>query len=285
MNARLPNTQVAFGTVVGRDHLKCGKVLVGRNNQDAVVVRQSDRALVGVVCDGCGGEEHSEFGARLGANLVSQSVLRNAGIADPIEDVLDRVHGDVLAELRILVRHFGDDPAVVIRNHFLFTIVGVLVRPGTLHLFALGDGTWAVANNLENRTRSVHSLGPFPDNAPPYLGYAIDGSRSPNVDSFRLIRTIHNTGEPHAVLIGSDGAADLADAADRVIPGTRELVGPISDFWQDDRYFRNPQMINRKLRRLNTDTQRVVHGKIHPFHGLLHDDTTLLVVRRNSIGE
>jgi len=31
----------AYGSVIGRDHLYCGKVLVGRNNQDAVNINQA----------------------------------------------------------------------------------------------------------------------------------------------------------------------------------------------------------------------------------------------------
>ena len=38
----------AYGSVIGRDHLYCGKVLVGRNNQDAVHCARSSNAFIAV---------------------------------------------------------------------------------------------------------------------------------------------------------------------------------------------------------------------------------------------
>jgi hypothetical protein len=65
----------------------------------------------------------------------------------------------------------------------------------------------------------------------------------------------------------------LRDLSSRPIPGRSEDVGPLSQFWTDDAYYENRDMVRRRLAVLN----RGRHG------GLLADDTTLVVVRRKGL--
>jgi len=74
----------------------------------------------------------------------------------------------------------------------------------------------------------------------------------------------------------------LIQIADRPLPGKTELVGEVSQCWQNDRHFKNPDMVRRRLSLINKDithldpqTQHLVK---HP--GLLPDDTTLVAIRR-----
>jgi serine/threonine protein phosphatase PrpC len=66
-----PWIDVATGSVVGRDHGRTGK-----NNQDALAYVPLQEGIVAVVCDGCGSQPHSEVGAQLGAQLLTQAVAR-----------------------------------------------------------------------------------------------------------------------------------------------------------------------------------------------------------------
>jgi hypothetical protein len=84
-----------------------------------------------------------------------------------------------------------------------------------------------------------------------------------------------------SILIGTDGVSDLIKAANCNLPGKSELVGEIGQFWEDDRYFKNPDAIRRQLALIN----REVTKPDWPEHqltkevGLLPDDTTLVVMR------
>ncbi|RKH40422.1 hypothetical protein D7X12_20835, partial [Corallococcus sicarius] len=59
---------VAVGSVQGREHAR-----TGRNNQDAVCVREGEHGLVALVADGCGSQPCSELGAQLGVRRLAQA--------------------------------------------------------------------------------------------------------------------------------------------------------------------------------------------------------------------
>ena len=120
--------EVAWGSVIGCDHQR-----VGKNNQDAAWVSQSDRLLVAVVCDGCGSVAHSEVGASLGARWVAQAIVdRLAQMIDPIDPAdlnqpafWSAVTASVLAALDRLVRSLGGDPVATVRDYGLFTSLAI----------------------------------------------------------------------------------------------------------------------------------------------------------------
>ncbi len=276
MNAQF---QLAAGSVIGREH-----VVSGKNNQDAARSLITENATIAVVCDGCGSRPHSEVGAKVVAQLTI------ATIADQISLVSlgdwDALRQQLLTSLRVVVATLGGDLEETVRDYFLCTIVGAVLTPTDTSLFSLGDGVILLNGNQTD-------LGTHANNAPPYLAYGIleeldaqDGNAAmakkwAAISQFRCHHHIP-TAEVESILIGSDGVADLIQVADRPLPGKPELVGEVSQFWQDDRYFKNPDMVRRRLSLINREVtlldQQTQQLTKHP--GLLPDDTTLVVIRR-----
>jgi len=277
----MTNFEVACGSVIGKDHISNGKVLVGRNNQDAYAVRQTDDLIVAIVCDGCGSGKHSEVGAWLGANMIASALTSRAGRSGEFRAVLERVRRDVLAIIRTQANILGGSFSRVINDYFLFTIVGVIIDGFAAHVFSIGDGAYAL-RFVTGSPDEFCSLGPFPDNSPPYLAYdLVETSIDPVLLRFNMERSLA-VGAVDGVVIGSDGLYDLEGAFGALIPGSEERVGLFEQFWDDDNYFTNPEALGRKLRRMNSDVVRVdkTTGRkiIHPR--LLADDTTLVAIRR-----
>lgn len=271
--------QFASGQVIGRDHRQ-----VPKNCQDGYHIAHSNDYTVAIVTDGCGSDrsaeamwdlngqtQHNEVGAKLGAVLAAQAVLRAA-----IERGVDRlnwseVQFNLASQLYQLARSMGGNIRETIESFFLFTIVGVLLSAETATFFALGDGVVVVNGE-------VSSIGPFPGNKPPYIGYsAIPGSAleiEPGDLAFRIVASI-----PleflDSFLIGCDGVDDLIKVAEHRLPGLSDTVGGIEQFWCGDAYFTNPALLSRRLKLIGRDWP-----KANPSPGLLPDDTTLIVGRR-----
>jgi hypothetical protein len=260
--------EIAGGSITGQAHLAAG-----RNNQDAFCWAVNGAGLVAVVCDGCGTAPHSDVGAKLGAQLVVQAAARLlTSDLDPSE-ILEQVRRDVLERLRGLAAEMSVETSTsapggvatfarTVLEYFLFTIVGVVITPRHATTFSLGDGL--VVFNGDCRL-----LGPFPNNEPPYLGYALLSRSSSERSSFEVHRPVP-VDEVRSLLLGTDGAVDLEASADRAVHGREETVGSLSQFWTDDRFFRNADMVRRRL----TIVSR------RPRGSLLPDDTTLVIVRR-----
>ncbi len=260
--------EIAGGSVPGSAH-----VLAGRNNQDAFCWARTESGLVAVVCDGCGSSSHSDVGANVGARLIAQSA---AGLLDARMEpaaLLERVRGDVVARLRLLATAMSIEASsdrgsgtatrysTTVVEHFLFTAVGVIVDARFATTFALGDGL-IVANG------DHHRLGPFPNNEPPYLGYDLLDKKE-HRRPFDVHQPIPR-GDLDSLLIGTDGVLDLDGMAERKLSGREDNVGALSQFWHDDRFYRNPDMVRRRLTVIN----RGLRG------GILSDDTTFVVLRR-----
>lgn len=227
------------GSVPGRAHARCG-----RNNQDAFAWRLLGEQAFAVVCDGCSEGARSEVGAALGARLVIEALSRalrdDPGPAHP-GALLERVEREVLAGLAVLCDTLGGERRRTVADYLLFTVVGVAVGRERALAFAAGDGVAVLDGE-----RIV--LGPFADNAPPYLGYALldDASGAGLVPIAELPAARLGT-----IALGSDGALGL------------ELAP-----FLDGSCFRNPDAVRRRL----TLAARTP--------GLLFDDTTLVVLRR-----
>lgn len=234
---------IAGGTVAGRHH-----VHAGRNNQDAFAWRTGPNGLVAVVCDGCSSGSASEVGARLGAALVCQAVLAGLGPEDPIAS-LERAQASVLSDLSRLAERMSGEPQggpayrSIVAEHFLFTVVGVALQERRAWAFTLGDGLLAVNGAVER-------LGPFPGNAPPYLGYRLLGDAGPGTGSLDL-RPLPAPEALESVVLGTDGAVGLE----------------LTEVRTDPRVLANPDMVRRLL---------WMQGKRTP----LEDDATVVVVRR-----
>ncbi len=266
--------EVAAGSVAGRDH-----TALGRNNQDAYLVEEIPEAVLAVVTDGCGSGRFSEVGARLGARLTIQALRRRLPeleTAGP-EAALEAVRRDVVEDLGRLMSALGGVDEVL-ASHFLFTIVGAAITRELTVVFMLGDGVVGLNGRLEVVT--------CPANAPPYLAYAL--APPPGEEPrFRIAHALP-TSEVTSVLVGTDGVADLLAASDRPIPGQAAAAGPLSQYWEEGRYFGNPALLARRLALLNRSAQRVdwSNRRVFRTQGLLPDDTTLVVIRRRpTVGE
>lgn len=265
---------IAGGSIRGRRHESKGV-----NNQDAFAWRQSENTIIAVVCDGCGSSRNSEVGAKLGARLAVEALRIWLPVLDeaPAETALEQVRIHLLEQFSKLVREMGDDPLKTILNYFLFTIVGVVVTSEKVVTFTHGDGVLAINDDY------AHLI--YPDNAPPYLAYdLVRDQLTPSIHE-HLRFNVHWEGHPEEVqhlLIGTDGVDDFHQAARRCVPGAAKQVGPLDQFWQNDRYFTNPPSIRRYLKQVNRTVLCVEQGCQEPRKeiGLLPDDTTLIVMRR-----
>ena len=249
--------ETAAGSVIGRDH-----VLARRNNQDAFCTWSGDEGVIAVVADGCGSGRSSEVGARLGARLVTEALRRQRQrlAVLPPERLLERVRVDVLESLGRLAASMGGSLDQAVSDYLLFTVIGAVVADPVAFVFTLGDGVVIV-----NDEADVVSCA---DNRPPYLGYGLtngDGSEP----RFEVRRALP-VQDVDSILIGSDGVVDLM------------AVEPLHRFWEDDRLFRNPAALTRRLTLLNRNVQRIdwEARRVEREHGLLPDDTTLVVLRR-----
>ncbi len=260
---------IAAASVMGREHARAG-----RNNQDALCLRVEGESLVAVVADGCGSGAHSEVGAQLGARCVAQAALevlrRGVGVED--EGFLPAVREEVLSFLSSLASRLG---GAMVGEHLLFTIVGAVVMPARTLVFSAGDGVWALNGE-------VHALGPYPNNAPPYLAYGLLTPGAVPLERQALV----STDEVMALMVGTDGVGDLAKLTEARVPESDERVGPLSQYWTNERYFQNPDALRRRLTVLGRESVRAdfTARRLVRTPGLLADDTTLIVLRRRMAG-
>jgi hypothetical protein len=263
--------ELAMGSIAGREHLR-----LGRNNQDALSVLSCDRFTLAVVCDGCGSSRHSEVGAKIGARLAIETISKYLEL-NAIADIRDpnfwqSIHQEILAQLQVFIKAMGRNWQQTLNDYFLFTTIGVLITPESTGIFSIGDGVFLSNNGLTKLE--------FPGNAPPYIAYGLkylwEARECPPELQFH-IHEFSATAEFDHLLIGTDGVSDLIDVCDRKIPGKSEKVGHISQFWQNDSYFENPDRVRRKLFLMNREVHKTGQCK---EVGLLPDDTTLIAIRR-----
>jgi hypothetical protein len=261
----LPNFDIAAASVIGREHARAG-----RNNQDAFSLLAQGEVLAAVVADGCGSGAHSEVGAQLGARCVAQAALAVVaeGVSVEAPEFLEAVRARVLKFLSGLNDQFGGS---LVGEHLLFTVVGAVVTPAHTLVFSAGDGLWALNG-------AVHPLGPFPNNAPPYLAYGLLSPGAVPLERQALLPT----SDVMALMLGTDGAADLSKLAETKVPERDEPVGPLSQYWTDERYFTNPDALRRRLALLGRESVRAdfTAHRLVRTPSLLADDTTLIVLRR-----
>lgn len=282
--------EIAGGSVVGTRHIKAGK-----NNQDAFYWMQTKDFTIAVVTDGCGSGKFSEVGSRIGARLFvnnfidiinqwSQMSSRLGVINISFSNIyfaLELARRLLLRDLRKLIKR-TESSSEIIGENFLFTLVGAVVTQEHSLLFYIGDG--ALCEN-----GAVTELGPYPKNQPPYLAYDLFDETITGFSPKELMFGIScekQTCDVQSILIGTDGVMDLIRSENEKIPGKEEAVGQLSQFWENDLYFKNPDALRRRLAILNRESVKVDWEKreVKKESGLLPDDTTLVVIRRKKIG-
>lgn len=279
--------EFASGSVIGRDHSRLNK-----NCQDAFAFNRTKDFVVAFVTDGCGDTKdspYSEVGARIGARLATHSVSQM--VANMVQHkstehlgnpkAWERTREDLLAHIRVLANAMGGSFTETISNHFLFTLVGIVITPYHTAIVNIGDGVYIINGEMVQ-------LHPMEGNAPVYISYGLIETSlkttQPEALKFQ-IQKVMPTQELDSFLIGTDGAVDLANIADKKLPGQDETVGPISQFWGTDLFFNNPQAITRRLTVIAKDQRRIDWSNQHvaDFPGLLRDDTTLISGRSQQI--
>jgi len=278
--------ELAGGTIIGREHYQSKF-----NNQDAFSITSKQDLIVAFVCDGCGDKTtsgFSEVGAHIGSQLLTLATIKAARRYLKRPHLLEKnsfsfweqIRQEVLMSIRFLCQQMGEDMTDMVIKYFLFTAVGVLITPEVAQFVSIGDGVMII-NNQELQ------IGPFPDNMPPYLGYALVPSTiDPELLKFQLQISLP-TADLESFLIGCDGVVDLINAENLEVPTNKKVVGPISQFWTEDLFFNNPLSLTRRLTVINRDrsTLDLAQGKINQQSGLLRDDTTLVVGRRKETPE
>jgi hypothetical protein len=232
-------------TVTGARHLR-----VARNGQDAAAAAAGPGWVAAAVCDGCSAGAYSEVGARLGATLVVAALARRLARGEP-GALWGEVRAEVIGALAALVDRMGDDRVRAVVDHFLFTIVAVAATREGASVCAIGDGTYA----FDGETRV---LGPFADNQPPYLGYALLGDEPPAHVEVVPAGT-------RVVALGTDGAGELAG-------GLGRFTDPCY-LAHADRARRELAVLARGREVIDWDERRVVRT------AELHDDCAIAVVR------
>ena len=232
---------MARATVRGKEHTRLDK-----NNQDALGVEVDESALIAVVCDGCGSSPESEVGAQIGRRLFVDACRSELLRADLDEGAWERIRLRILAGLALVAETLGCG-AQAVHECLLFTLVGAVVTPQTTSVVAAGDGV--VLLNGE-RLR----LGPFADNAPPYVAYDLLGAGIEPVrfDALKRMRTA----ELDSLVLATDGF--------------EEFLAQGQPFWLEERNFGNPDALRRRLSLLARQ----------PAVGT--DDTSVIVIRRKA---
>ncbi len=274
---------IAGGSVPGTDHTMPGRP-GWKNNQDAYVTYSDEDTTIGIIADGCGSvEAHaSEVGAHIGVNLLLHAILVqykrylpiSIGKSEPL--FFKRVREDMLSHLRVLALGMGDSLSSIVRDYLSFTLIGFMVTKYKTYVFVIGDGYTSVNGNLT-------TWGPFANNAPPYPALVLTNSSiSTNEDlEFKVLE--YETDKVDHLLVASDGLRYVLSSDSERLPGQEKLVGSISQFWEEDIFFKNSDSIRGRLALMNRERAVIDSGYKHPriAHGLLKDDTTLIVLRRN----
>jgi hypothetical protein len=232
--------RASAASVTGARHSRAA-----RNGQDAAIAMCSDAGIssdsgamssgqgagpvgVVVVTDGCSSGASSEVGARLGATLFARSLYARLLAGAPIAaaETWTAVRADVVRALADLLERMLGDREQAIHDMFLFTIVAAAATREGAAVWALGDGAYSFGS--EPRV-----LGPFADNAPPYLAYDLLGA--PQAACFEVSSS-------NAIVVATDGALDLETGLER---------------FAADRYLDHPDALRRQLTLLARSTERI----------------------------
>ena len=260
---------IAGGSVIGREHY-----LRGINNQDAFALHIGEKMIVTAVSDGCSAQDHTEVGSKLGVRILVQSVRRFSAkfLEGNHEEFWKCVKSEMLERVFNIIGLVSfnqvDQVYDLIYRYFLFTIVGTIITEDRTIVFTFGDGFYSI--------NGIDTIIDLQDTKIPM--YTVAGW---NVDEINFtVRENIKTDDLETILLATDGIQYLIDSQDRNIPGKKDLMGSVSQFWENDHYFKNPDNIRRKLALMSRDSHKVIVGEMVREQGLLADDTTLMVLRR-----
>ena len=246
---------VTSGSITGTTHRNRF-----RNNQDAVYIAENDNALIGVVADGCSEGKHNEVGAKLFSRFICNQGLKLAYKLDNSRNTdkfFIRLRNKTLKFMRHLLNTIGDNSSENLQNILLFTIIGTIITHNTAIIFTMGDGAYVLNDSLY----VIDS-----DNKPDYLAYGlIDELESPLFN----IRAVLKTTKLRNIMLCTDGINYLLNASSTILKDGSP-AGDHTQFLNEDRYIRNPSLLQKKL---------VVLGVLN---SILKDDTSIILIRRKN---
>jgi hypothetical protein len=264
---------LSSGTVGGFIHRQ-----KGINNQDGLAIAEDENNFAAIICDGCSSGKNSEVGAKLIARFAAEETIRLMQEEQVIfgSQILDRLSGSILGYMRESVEKFKD-PKMALEEMFLATIVGVIMNEWVTTVFSLGDGVISLNGEV---------LVIDENNAPNYLAYrAYPGAYM--IDEVKInfvVRQEVMTKDLQSLILASDGAQELIAKADREINilGKLEKVGGLNQFEQEERYLKNPSLLQKRLCQLNTERMIIdwEEREVRKSEGILSDDTTIVLMRR-----
>ncbi len=266
----LTSYEFAAASVTGHRH-----ATLGRNNQDAyLLTRVPETYHMALVADGCGSGAFSEFGARLGIRCAARAIRRSYDLR--YREVLpnfqwwDYVTASIASELRTVLGLLNVDESqeLVVKEHLLFTLLGVIIDDQSATFFAAGDGLLLINNEL-------HTLEAA-NNAPAYLGYLTLPCPPPLAIGLRPIVSLP-TSELESFVLASDGAVDLLNVNGKSLPRRTEAVMNLEHYPSYDAFFANPDRLRRYLSLINRELVEAGSGASHK--GTLADDTTIVIGR------
>ena len=252
---------IAGASVPGTTHTQPGRP-GWKNNQDAHICIQTLDMTIGIVADGCGSGKSSEVGAQIGVKILAtclQKLFERSLETGTGFHPWHRLEQLLLSHLQILAESMGTSLSDTIREYFLFSIVGCVITQETTWIFHCGDGTFALNTKLTQ-------LGPFPGNAPPYLGYRIN---DPAAVGFSVLT--FKTENVQSIMLGTDGVDYITDFSSEMIAT-----------WMKRReFFENRDSLRRMLALMNRE--RIQDGRL--TGGPLQDDTTIILIQRKNTEE
>lgn len=244
------------GSARGGEHAR-----LHRNNQDGIALFASEELIVAAVTDGCSSGRGSEVGARYAAEWIVRRVRadRAPGGRDPA--TLTRDLTECVRRLADGLRANGEDARGALHDFFLFTFLVAIIEPERTTVFGVGDGVISINGQ-------VTVLDAGPENAPDYVAYGVLGKQA-------MEPVIHHAGptaDVVSLIIGTDGVGDLIARQGEVLPDG-SVVGGLRALESDDRYVRNPSLLQKRL---------ITLGDVHRR---LRDDTSIAVIRRRGEGK
>lgn len=241
--------QITGASIPGSDHTMPGKP-GWKNNQDAIFTSNDGRITIGIVADGCGSGKCSEVGSQIGVRLLGELLMENI-LRSPLN--FGRIRMNLLGQISVLANSMGVSLSTIVGEYFLFSIVGFVITPKVTTVFHCGDGMYSINGELTQ-------IGPFANNAPPYLAYGILDESSPGFQVH-----LFETDSIASIAVGTDGVDYMSDFKNQLAIWTATDV-----------VFVNPDVLRRRISLMNLE--RIQNGILIP--GPLKDDTSLVISRR-----
>lgn len=246
--------------VLGASHLARA-----RNGQDAAACWSEGPLGVAVVCDGCGSTEAAELGALLVSQRACAMLARRLLAGESLASATpwQEWRAELAHELARLARDFcprpgathelTDEQRAALARSLLCTLLIAVAEPEHVSLWALGDGALIADDELT-------MLGPFANNAPPYLAYDLLGPPRPALFLSRP------RGERGVVAVATDGAAALGAQLGALV--------------QEPRIREHPDALRRALALAARPGERIVWSerRVERTPAPLQDDAAVAVL-------